>query len=224
MQKMENEDLLTELSTHFPSLIVTIKGRSLLLRGNLPLAIEDNTVTQYLISAEFPEIEDGFVIRDPIIMELGGRIPRDIDWHIYKNGTCCLYPPEYFEINYIHGNPIRVIDFINKPLRSYFVSQYVFEQKKEWPFGAYSHGPKGILEYYQDITGVQGIHNIRRLLQLVGHEGHIDGSLKCYCGSRKINQCHQHFLHVLNLRKKIPHHVARNSYGKLSDFVEATAI
>ena len=58
------------------------------------------------------------------------------------------------------------------------------------PFGELSHGGAGILEYYQELFGVQeatGVLGLLRILADANYRGH----LECPCGSgAKVRNCH----------------------------------
>lgn len=125
----------------------------------------------------------------PTVCETGGRIPRDVDFHVFPStGNFCL------------GAQIEVRrKFIQSPNLLCFVKDqvipflYAFVYKSwygEMPWGELPHGGRGVLQYYNELFRVSGhVPTLHLLLTL--HEGVFPRTWECPCGSRrKLRKCH----------------------------------
>lgn len=96
------------------------------------------------------EVSDDYPQSEPRVFELGGRIPRDIDRHMYDGPRCCTCVwEEWLAIS----DDTSFKAFIIGPLRNFFLSQIYYERHKKWPFGERSHGIEGLLESASQILG-----------------------------------------------------------------------
>ena len=147
----------------------------------------------------------------PKVRETGGRIvnvakalgKHIVDLHLTaEDGTCCICVP--IKSNVYLPNGLNVPDFFNNLLTPFFYSQSYFEKRHTWPWGEYSHGLLGMLEWYDD-TKTSGNEEVqfsilvrlrsspdwpkyRSLLQAAGN---IQGHQECICGSRRrFRDCH----------------------------------
>lgn len=76
----------------------------------------------------------------PVVFDSEGRLPRDINRHVYSDGHVCLevWPA------WLAQNPgATVSTVLDGPIRNFFLSQSVFESSGYWPFGEYQHGDAG---------------------------------------------------------------------------------
>ena len=148
----------------------------------------------YSIEIEIPKDYPGC---PPATREMGGRIPRDADHHVYPDGTLCL------------GPPIQVIrDFRRKPTLLGYVEGILIpilfwhshnEMHRGRVLGAYSHGDKGVAEYraetdlgavYCEILGVSQLSTVLQLLELTCKDT-LDSAILCPCKSGEtLEACH----------------------------------
>lgn len=139
--------------------------------------------------------------KEPLLYETGGRIPRDIDWHMYNSGRCCTCVwEEWLETT----EDTSFGAFLNGPVRDFFISQAHFEHHKEWPFGERKHGFEGLVESVSRILGfrVTRADAVQHLNTLVG--GKPKGHWRCVCGSgRRIRDCNP--AHISDLRDRLGH-------------------
>ena len=135
---------------------------------------------------------------EPILQDKTGRFPRDIDRHIYSNGTCCTCVwAEWLEIS----DDTSFAAFCSGPARDFFLSQLYFEQDGDWPFGQRKHGAEGLAESVSRILGfrVSPSEALGHLLSLTS--GVPKGHWICVCGSGlKIRDCS--FDHIEEVRER----------------------
>lgn len=171
-----------------------IYGNYLVMEPNL-ISHPSGPLTQFdieiLITEDFPVVE-------PIVYEVGGRIPRIASRHINTSGDCCIGVWEEW-LNKSR-NP-SFLEFIQGPLNSFFFSQYYFEMHGIWPFGEREHGKAGYLDALADIFEIEKdelrIRYILRLLAKKWPKGH----WPCPCGSEKIlRYCHKGYYSKLHNR------------------------
>jgi hypothetical protein len=196
-----------QVAAAYPNLHFSIRGHTVFLSGSFPLTEGRRIIDRFLIEIEFPSDYP----RDmPLVREIGGRIPRTIDRHIYgRSGIACLFVPDEQSWAYPEGSTL--LDFLNGPVRNFFLGQSLFEVEGSWPLGQRSHGVKGILEFYAEILGTDNMNTIIQYIDVLRRK-EIKGHWLCPCGSaKKLRHCH--ISQIRDLRKKIPHSVASRTWA-----------
>jgi hypothetical protein len=208
-----SDDLLAQVqqavAAHQPELNVTTTKDFIVLDGLFvvsgPQGPFDSYQVRVGVTAEFPR-------EAPLVFEIGDRIPRVLDRHIYpKHGNCCLGVWE----EWLLTAPDHTFEtFLTGLLHDYFVGQTYFDATGEWPFGERSHGDAGVLESFAELLGVENDPTIvvehLRLLSMNEVKGHNP----CPCGSgRKLRQCHWDKLE--ELKKRIPSAMARRMLNRI---------
>lgn len=175
------------------------------VRGIFPLTDEGQTLDQFSIEIELPRYNPDEI---PILREVGGRIPRTEDYHINGlSGDVCLFVPDERWRVYPWGSTL--LDFLNVPVRNYFIGFCLVEMGEPWPFGQRSHGAEGIFEYYGELLGTDDRQTLVRYIECLSKPT-LKGYWDCPCGSGKqIRKCHFPLLN--DLRAKIPHSAAKRS-------------
>ncbi|WP_316348108.1 hypothetical protein [Desulfuromonas acetoxidans] len=132
----------------------------------------------------------------PRVKEIGGKIPRDGNFHINPDGTLCL------------GSPLRLLKkiysatdfnvFIDKCLVPYlYAVSYKLMHGGKFVFGELAHGDQGIVDDYSDMLGLQERHQIAQSLRLLGMKKRIANKKTCPCGcGKRLGACSFH--HKLN--------------------------
>lgn len=93
----------------------------------------------------------------PIVYSNPCLIPSQFD-HINKNGSLCLSTPK-LQFDFLSVNSC-LVDFFDVILVNYFFSVEYFRKYKVYPFGQWSHGHLGELEYLN--TQGSFIRNVRK--------------------------------------------------------------
>lgn len=198
-----------EVQAEYPMLHFFRQGDRLFLRGSFPIVHVDRVLDRFNIEVELPRNRaDGL----PVVREIGGRIPRTTDNHINNSsGDICLFIPEERWRIFPVGSTL--LNFLNGPVRNYFLGFSMKELGQPWPFGERPHGKEGIVEYYSELLGTADVKTIRRYLECLSKKS-FKGHWLCPCGSgKKVRKCHA--TQIRELRETIPWTCATKSLGYL---------
>jgi hypothetical protein len=166
--------------------LARVEPRWLRFRGRLSLRSGDGIeVDSYLIECAFPR--DPASEDTPSVIEVGGRIPREAERHIFTNtGACCIELP----VEYLRRGKQGLSDYVNGPLRSYFIAQSHFECTGMWPHGELAHGACGIQQFCDRAFGTTNLALVRAALKAV-ESWRSSKHRACPCGSgRRFIRCH----------------------------------
>ena len=204
------EEIRRDLVDRYPNLHLYINGRSAEVRGTFPVLSEAGAaLDRYRIAIDLPP---DYPNELPVVFEVGGRIPRISDRHMNDvDGTCCVFLPDARWEIFPIGAPFR--QFLDGPVRDFFLGQSLVERGEPWPHGDWDHGAKGIVQYYQELLQTEDSEVVVRYIAVLAlnvAKGHLD----CPCGSgaRLRNCCHEA---TNDLRAKIPPATARKSLDSI---------
>jgi len=125
----------------------------------------------------------------PEVKELEKRV-RDVNYrgHVYSDRTLCL-----------EVNTRIIIELDSTPRLSYFSERFIkpyllgflyYQKHQRFPFGDYSHGSVGLLEFYCREFNVDSRLKAKQLLGLV-FDDNFKGHRDCPCGSgKRYRNCH----------------------------------
>jgi hypothetical protein len=194
----------SEVESQYPTLRFESRNRIIFCSGSFPVGDAKSVIDRFLIEIELPP---NFPRQLPIVKEVGRRIPIIADRHMRLDGSACLFVEEDWWLS--HPDGYSLLEFLDGPVRAFFVGQSMFDLGMEWPFGERSHGIEGILECYAELTGAPNLVVAEDYLRLLAQEK-FKGHHECPCGSgKKLRQCHQQML--LALRSRIPWKVSQRS-------------
>jgi hypothetical protein len=198
-----------EVQSQYPNLHFYREEDLVFVRGSFPLLQAGRVLDRFNIEIELPRNRPDDI---PVIREKSGRIPRTSDNHInVASGDICLFVPEERWRLFPVGSGL--IDFLNGPVRNYFVGFALKELGEPWPFGERSHGKAGIIEYYSELLSTSDEHVIRRYIQCLSKKS-FKRHWPCPCGSgKKIRNCHA--AEIQELRKRISWSYASKSLEHL---------
>lgn len=148
---------------------------------------------------------------EPSVAETAGRIPRTPDRHVNGDGSCCVTVWEHWLAT---ASDHSVAAYLAGPIHEYFLAQFWFENKKEWPFGERPHYAVGLVEAYNDALGLklsaERLAYHLRVLSQAWPKGH----WLCPCGSgRFIRKCHRD--EMMALHEQIPPALAKRMLKRL---------
>jgi hypothetical protein len=208
------EEVRLSLREKYPNLHLYPKGDVVLIKGSFPVAHEGKIIDRFqveiILLPDYPHSA-------PLVCEVGGRIPQTLDRHVYEEFgvSCILLPDERMDVC---PPGTSLVEFLDGPVRNYFLGQSLVELGQPWPFGEYSHGTLGRIEYYQEILETEDASVILRYLECLA-KMQIKGHWFCPCGSgKKLRTCHIEKL--FSLRKKIPPKVAKEAFIAISNYVK----
>lgn len=135
--------------------------------------------------------------RFPHVFEIGGRIPINIDWHVYPDdGHCCIssIPEEIL----ICKNGISLHNYIENQVKPYFFNQKHRELNgfflKERP-----HGTEGNVQFFIETFKTKDLATIIKYLVFIRQRNEPNRVSLCFCGSGlKYRKCHRETYRVLS--------------------------
>jgi hypothetical protein len=200
-----------EVQSQYPNLHFYREHDLIFVRGSFPLIAAGRVLDRFSIEIELPRNRQEDI---PIIRETGGRIPRISDNHINvtnQAGDICLFVPEERWRIFPFGSSL--LEFLNGPVRNYFLGFALKELGESWPFGERPHGKAGIFEYYGELLGTSDEQVIRKYIQCLSKKA-LKRHWSCPCGSgKKIRNCH--VAEIQELREKVPWSYALRSLEHL---------
>lgn len=199
-----------DLRAHYPSLHLFIEpDGSAAVRGTFPvLSPEGRVLDRYQVTIELPA---DYPRSLPVVREVGSRIPWKPEFHVNPDGAACVLLPDDRWRCFPEGAPF--VRFLDGPVHDFFLGQSLVALGEGWPFGQWSHGAKGVYEYYQWLFETEDPSTIRRYLEVLAKLNY-KGHLLCPCGSgEKIRRCCR--ARIADLRDKIPPVVARKALETL---------
>jgi len=212
----EKQDLFLalqqEVKETYPYLHFSLRNDTVILSGHYQLIDGNNIVDTFLIEVVFPHRYPKGI---PSVYEVGRRIPRTADRHIYPSGEACLFLPH--QLAEIVPKGSSFLDFLNGPVKSFFVSQSYYELTELWLFGEWSHGEDAIYEFYAPLLKTKDRLTINKFIKLISRK-EIKGHWLCPCGSGKLLR-HCHYDEVDKLHRDYHYftkHWNRNSVTKIS--------
>jgi hypothetical protein len=203
------EEIKKEIECDYPNLHIYVENETVFVRGSFSITFESEVLDRYQVEIEFlPDYPDSV----PVVREIGGRIPRAVDSHmISATGQCCLFLPDERWKAYPKG--CSFLDFLNGPVRNFFLGQTMVRLGQSWPFGEHAHGITGIIEYYKSLLETEDVLTILNYLDYMSKPV-IKGHWPCPCGSGEcLRKCH--FERLIDLRLKIPPKTAKESLLKI---------
>jgi hypothetical protein len=124
--------------------------------GSLILTNDDGSLVD-IYQIEIKAVAD-FPNHFPEVFETGGRIPRNVDWHIFEaTGNCCIASPPEEVI--ICNSGFTLLSFIDNQVKNYFYSQ-IFRNQNGYFLKERSHGSKGWIEFFEETFMTNNIFNI----------------------------------------------------------------
>lgn len=196
---MSNQEFIQDIPAavaKYPELSIVDRDGTTILVGRMTIRDSTGKVwDKYDIEIHPTEL---YPYRFPLLYEVGGRIPRIIDWHIYGDTqSCCMDIRPSEIINCKTG--LRLEELIPRFVIPYLANTTHRFKEGYYKNGEYSHGVKGLVEYYTAITKANDTNEMLRLLiSFAKGVGTRTVFHPCFCGSgRKLRNCHEELLHKL---------------------------
>jgi len=126
----------------------------------------------------------------PVVFETANRIARRLGApasHVNPDGSLCVGLPAALRLQY---GPLDLVGFLDGPVRSYLLGIFEVENGRPWPFGEWSHGDKGVREFYFEQFAITDGRAVCALLGFATRP-QLSWVALCPCGSgRIIRSCH----------------------------------
>lgn len=128
----------------------------------------------------------------PKVIELDNHIPRDLDYHTYKDGSFCL--GSEIKLKSILFEHPSIIDFTEKILNPFLYAVSYKMQYDFYPFGDLDHGEDGLVDDYQFLFNVPDKSAVLQVLRALGKRPRVANKLQCPCGcGKRIGVCNYRF-------------------------------
>jgi len=179
---------IAEAIDYFPGLTSFAKDGVPGLTGELRLIdVDGNHVDIYTIEILATET---FPSSFPFLFEVGGKIPKNYDWHVYEtDGHCCLKtaPEEILACK----KGITLNSFIEEEVKPYLFNQ-TFRRLNGYFYQERSHGFLGSVEYFQEVFKTENLNLIKNGLLFISRRKTPSRTAMCFCGSgKKYRKCHR---------------------------------
>lgn len=184
-----NEEFTKQIETfnkEYPNFQKKTESGCSYLKGILDIP-DDNGNIACSFSIEIYPSKD-FPFAFPVIYEVGGEIPCEADWHKYPDNSCCLTVPAKEKL--ICRNGITLVWFVQNIAIPYFANQIYKKQEGKY-LQEYSHGTKGIREFYAELFQSSDYKVWRHCLENSFGSTKFERNGSCYCNSgKKYKKCH----------------------------------
>lgn len=125
----------------------------------------------------------------PLVQEVSEKLKREDDWHLDKNGYCCLDIDH--ELEYMSKKGINISSFYQEKIYPFFTNSLYKKRNGNYASSEYKHHFKGVIQFYNEKLKLNDFSVIIKILDAV-IENEIPGrNQPCICGSdTKIKKCH----------------------------------
>jgi hypothetical protein len=185
---MFNRDAAVLLRAYPQLVLETPHGKTPFVHGVLQLKDQ----TESVISEYSIRIEPGpnYPKRFPWVYETAGRIPANVDWHVFEdNGNCCI--ASLPEETLICKKGISLASFVGYQVIPYFFNQ-LYRELNGFFLKERSHGNLGHLEFFMEVFKTKDMGVVVKLLKEALSRREAKCNSRCACGSqRKYRKCHR---------------------------------
>jgi len=142
----------------------------------------------YLTKYDYYEISidlSHYPLSFPIVEEIGERIPKKGDRHIYTDtGKCCFTTAAKAQI-LLKTKVKSLVSFVRLIVIPYLENNSYYELNNKYFTDEYSHNTLGKIEGYKDILGIDNNVKILTVLHDRIKSNETKYQKQCYCGGTK---------------------------------------
>jgi hypothetical protein len=144
-----------------------------------------NVTDAYELKIEVPEYPEQL----PRVFETGGRIPKNIDEHVFsRSGQLCL--GSELRLRMKIGARLNVVDFADQCIVPFLYSTTRRQTEGHFVLGELDHGNPGLFDDYQDIFGISNQAGVLAALRILATKPSSAGKHPCPCGcGKRLAQC-----------------------------------
>lgn len=158
------------------------------LEGIITLYDESgNPADEYELRIDY---KPGYPYFFPYVFETGGRIPVNVEWHVYESDghlCICTTTDEYIKT----ANGLNLTTFIKDELIPYLFNQ-TYRRLTGFFLNEMAHGEQGELATLKLLLNTKETANIHWLILRTLNGAHIERTSMCFCGSKlKYRYCHR---------------------------------
>lgn len=145
--------------------------------------------------------KDNYPYCIPEVFETSILIDRNIDWHINKEGNCCLDIPH--ELEYLSKRGINLIKFFQSKIYPFFANVEHKKMVLDYANGEYLHHFDGVMQFYKEKLQLTDFSKIILILESVIINNIPGRNELCLCGKNlKIKNCHLNSIDFLKSLSK----------------------
>ena len=131
----------------------------------------------YALRIEVPEYPAAL----PMVFETAGRIPRNIDDHVYpQTGNLCL--GSHLRLRIKIGSGLNLLKFADECIVPYLYATTRRQSVGSFVFGELPHGTPGLFQDYQDIFGLSDEASVLATLGILATKPTCADRHPCPCG------------------------------------------
>ena len=209
---------LDESIAAYPSLNRINKAGKEILKGVIAVIDTDGRFwDEYEVEIH---CSSNFPYEFPDLYETSNKIPKIGDWHIYEDTLSCCVKVKPEEIIRCRSG-VTLTEYIREEVIPYLFNQTHRRVEGVYVNGEYSHGIKGIYEFYANIlrTGDDIKKTIDLMLFVARNERPLRTS-SCFCGNKtKFRHCHRDAFDKLKLVGKDNLESHAYNFAKLSKVI-----
>lgn len=150
----------------------------------------------------FNEIHDSYALKIvidekypreiPSVFETAGWLPRDLEYHIYSNGSFCL--GSEIRLKAMLSETPSIPEFAERILDPFLYSVSYKLKYNRFPNGELAHGEAGLIDDYERMFNVTGKDSVLKVLSALGKKKRVANKLPCPCGcGKKLGNCEFRF-------------------------------
>jgi hypothetical protein len=146
------------------------------------LSIRDTYQIRIDVPKRFPEAL-------PAVKELGGRVTRDLDHHVFRSGALCLGSP--LRLHRLVRETGDLTQFVRRVVVPFLYAVSYRERTGEaFPFGELAHGRAGLLDDYARMLALDTPEQVPYALSLLGMKKRKANKHLCPCGcGERLGRC-----------------------------------
>ncbi len=147
--------------------------------------IHDTYALKINIHEEYPRVI-------PSVFEIRNRIPKNLEHHIYNNGSFCL--GSEIRLKAILSETPGIPDFAERILDPFLYSVSYKLKYNQFPNGELAHGEAGLIDDYERMFNVTGKDSVLKVLSALGKKKRVANKLPCPCGcGKRLGNCEFRF-------------------------------
>lgn len=181
---------LKQVVVKYPDLRIRETEGIKYLKGILNIPDDDgNIVGNFLIEVHLAK---DFPYRFPYLLEIGGLIPNEADWHKYSNSGCCITVDAKEKL--VCRNGLHLIEFIETHAIGFFANFIFRKENGHYKNGDYGHGIIGLDQFYTEILKTPNRKLWWRYFENVFKNLSYNNNRNdpCFCDSgKKFKHCHK---------------------------------
>lgn len=198
MKNVQFENDISLVPELFDKLSIVEENDDRFLKGSLDI-IDSTGKTWGTFDVEVKGSEN-YPYTFPKLYEKSNAFPKNADWHVYEDNSCCIDVPANEKI--ICKNGLNVADYIIRYAIPYLANQIHRINEGYYLYGEYSHGLLGRLEFYQSKLRAKNLTEFLAMFDLIINDYSPDRKAKCpFCHKKKFRKCHRDVFRDLQVVK-----------------------